>query len=194
MTYQQLKDDSLENTAVDSYPETLMTAVLELEQTYRTAIEDPEFQTEFEELLVRKHVGRENPSTLPNAHRLLGGAKIHLKREDSNHNEFIKLTMFRAGIACETDGKRKKIAIAENWRGAAVCKQLPQQPSLIWNVPFIWGKKMLNVRLSTFSYGIIRCKGSYRNGWVTRAKRCVKMQNFFYLLLVEDTHYVMDLS
>ena len=43
-----------------------MTAVLELEQTYRTAIEDPEFQTEFEELLVQ-YVGRENPSTLPNA-------------------------------------------------------------------------------------------------------------------------------
>ena len=41
-------------------PETLMTAVLELEQAYRESKEDTSFQEELDELLTQ-YVGRENP-------------------------------------------------------------------------------------------------------------------------------------
>jgi tryptophan synthase beta chain len=65
--------------------ETLMPLVLELEQAYEEAKNDPAFHTELNGLL-RHYVGR--PSALYFAERLtehLGGAKIYLKREDLNH-------------------------------------------------------------------------------------------------------------
>ncbi|MCW8893776.1 MAG: tryptophan synthase subunit beta [Deltaproteobacteria bacterium] len=65
--------------------ETLMPALLELEQAYADAQQDPAFQREFRDYL-KHYVGR--PSPLYYAQRLseeLGGAKIYLKREDLNH-------------------------------------------------------------------------------------------------------------
>lgn len=66
-------------------PETLMNAVLELEEAYNYYKEDPEFNRELTELL-NDYAGR--PSRLYYAERMtedLGGAKIYLKREDLNH-------------------------------------------------------------------------------------------------------------
>ena len=65
--------------------ETLMPALLELEQAYEEARQDLSFQQEFEYYL-KHYVGR--PSPLYHARRLseqLGGAQIYLKREDLNH-------------------------------------------------------------------------------------------------------------
>lgn len=65
--------------------ETLMPALLELEQAYDEVREDPSFQAEFNYYL-KHYVGR--PSPLYHARRLsdeLGGAQIYLKREDLNH-------------------------------------------------------------------------------------------------------------
>jgi tryptophan synthase beta chain len=65
--------------------ETLIHALRELEQAYAKYREDPEFVAEFRHEL--KHfVGR--PSPIYHAARLsreIGGAQIHLKREDLNH-------------------------------------------------------------------------------------------------------------
>ena len=72
-------------------PETLMNAVIELEQAYRKYKEDPDFVREFNEMLAT-YVGR--PSLLYYADRMtkdLGGAKIYLKREDLNHTGSHKL-------------------------------------------------------------------------------------------------------
>ncbi len=66
-------------------PETLMNAVIELEQAYEHYKGDPDFQAELEALL-RDYAGR--PSRLYYAARMtadLGGAKVYLKREDLNH-------------------------------------------------------------------------------------------------------------
>ena len=65
--------------------ETLMPALLELEEAYAAARLDPDFQKEIDYYL-KHYVGR--PSPLYFAERLtrkLGGAKIYLKREDLNH-------------------------------------------------------------------------------------------------------------
>ncbi len=65
--------------------ETLMPALLELEQAFDNAWNDSAFRREFENLL-RDYVGR--PSPLYFAERLTehcGGARIFLKREDLNH-------------------------------------------------------------------------------------------------------------
>ena len=66
-------------------PETLMNAVLELEQAYDRYKQDPDFMEELD-LLLREYAGR--PSRLYAAEKMtkdLGGAKIYLKREDLNH-------------------------------------------------------------------------------------------------------------
>ncbi len=66
-------------------PETLMNAVIELEEAYNHYKEDPQFQAELNDLL-NNYAGR--PSRLYYAKKMtedLGGAKIYLKREDLNH-------------------------------------------------------------------------------------------------------------
>ncbi len=66
-------------------PETLMNAVIELEQAYNHYKDDPAFQAELTQLL-NNYAGR--PSLLYYAEKMtkdLGGAKIYLKREDLNH-------------------------------------------------------------------------------------------------------------
>ena len=66
-------------------PETLMNAVIELEEAYNRFKNDPEFVGELNELL-NNYADR--PSLLYYAEKMteeLGGAKIYLKREDLNH-------------------------------------------------------------------------------------------------------------
>ena len=91
--------------------ETLMPALLELEEAYTVASQDPEFQREFEYYL-KHYVGR--PSPLYFAERLtaeLGGAKIYLKREDLNHTGAHKInnTVGQVLLARRM-GKKKLIA------------------------------------------------------------------------------------
>ena len=72
-------------------PETLMNAIIELEEAYETYKNDPDFIKELEDLHV-SYTGR--PSLLYYAEQMtkdLGGAKIYLKREDLNHTGSHKL-------------------------------------------------------------------------------------------------------
>jgi tryptophan synthase beta chain len=65
--------------------ETLMPALIELEEVYRHCRRDPEFQHALR-TLQREYIGRPTPLTF--AERLtqrLGGAKVYLKREDLCH-------------------------------------------------------------------------------------------------------------
>lgn len=92
-------------------PETLMTALSELEEAYLEAKGDKAFQEEFEYYL-KEYVGRPNP--LYFASRLtakLGGAKIYLKREDLNHTGAHKInnTIGQALLAIRM-GKKRIIA------------------------------------------------------------------------------------
>jgi tryptophan synthase beta chain len=75
--------------------ETLMPLILELEQAYADAKNDPRFQKEMDGYL-RDYVGRPSPlyfaerltehlRSVKTASGLMGGAKIYLKREDLNH-------------------------------------------------------------------------------------------------------------
>ena len=66
-------------------PETLMNAVIELEEAYNHYKNDPKFNAELQDLF-NNYAGR--PSRLYFAKKMtedLGGAKIYLKREDLNH-------------------------------------------------------------------------------------------------------------
>ena len=92
-------------------PETLMTALKELENAYEDAVSDPSFMDEVNYYL-KDYVGRETP--LYFAERLtkeLGGAKIYLKREDLNHTGAHKInnTIGQALLA-KRMGKKKIVA------------------------------------------------------------------------------------
>jgi len=96
--------------------ETLMPALLELEDAYTVASQDPEFQQEFEYYL-KHYVGR--PSPLYFAERLtkeLGGAKIYLKREDLNHTGAHKVNNTVGQILLARRMGKKKV-IAETGAG-----------------------------------------------------------------------------
>ncbi len=92
-------------------PETLMNAVIELEDAYNYYKDDPEFQTELTELF-HTYAGR--PSRLYFARRMtedLGGAKIYLKREDLNHTGSHKINnVLGQALLAKKMGKTRLIA------------------------------------------------------------------------------------
>jgi tryptophan synthase beta chain len=92
-------------------PETLVTALDELEQEYIRAKNDPAFMAEFHRYL-DDYVGR--PSRLYFAERLsrhVGGAKIILKREDLNHTGAHKINnTIGQALLCKRMGKPRIIA------------------------------------------------------------------------------------
>lgn len=91
--------------------ETLMPAIIELEEARKKYMNDPAFLAEFNGLL-RNYVGR--PSALYYASRLseeVGGADIYLKREDLNHTGAHKVNnTIGQGLLARFMGKRKLIA------------------------------------------------------------------------------------
>ena len=97
-------------------PETLMNAVIELEEAYRRYREDPDFNRDLSELFC-EYAGR--PSRLYFAKRMtadLGGAKIYLKREDLNHTGAHKINNTIGQILLARRMGKKRI-IAETGAG-----------------------------------------------------------------------------
>ncbi|WP_295088461.1 tryptophan synthase subunit beta [uncultured Ruminococcus sp.] len=92
-------------------PETLMNAVIELEQAYQHYKDDPEFNRELTALL-NEYANR--PSRLYYAEQLtqaLGGAKIYLKREDLNHTGSHKINnVLGQALLAKKMGKTRLIA------------------------------------------------------------------------------------
>lgn len=126
-------------------PETLMNAVLELEEAYNHYKDDPEFNRELTDLL-NNYAGR--PSRLYYAAHMtedLGGAKVYLKREDLNHTGAHKINNVLG-----------QVLLAKKWekhvslqRQVPVSMVLQRQRQLLlwaWNVKFLWVKKTRNVR------------------------------------------------
>lgn len=92
-------------------PETLMNAVIELEEAYNHYKNDPEFNNELTTLF-NEYAGR--PSRLYYAEKMtrdLGGAKIYLKREDLNHTGSHKINnVLGQALLAKKMGKTRLIA------------------------------------------------------------------------------------
>ncbi len=92
-------------------PETLMNAIIELENAYNHYKNDPDFNRELRKLL-DNYAGR--PSLLYYAEKLtreLGGAKIYLKREDLNHTGSHKINnVLGQALLAKKMGKTRLIA------------------------------------------------------------------------------------
>jgi tryptophan synthase beta chain len=97
-------------------PETLMPALIELEEAFVSARKDPAFNAEFDKLMA-SFVGRPTPLTY--AKRLsekLGGAQIYLKREDLAHTGAHKINN-ALGQALLVKRMGKKRIVAETGAG-----------------------------------------------------------------------------
>jgi phosphoribosylanthranilate isomerase len=92
-------------------PETLMNAIIELDEAYTYFKNDLEFKAELQKLL-NDYAGR--PSRLYYARRMsedLGGAKIYLKREDLNHTGAHKINnVLGQALLAKKMGKTRLIA------------------------------------------------------------------------------------
>lgn len=172
-------------------PETLMQAVIELEEAYESAIKDPEFQKDYRYYL-KDYVGRENP--LYFAERLtkkMGGAKIYLKREDLNHTGAHKInnTIGQALLAVRM-GKRK--IVAETGAGqhgvatATVCALFDLEC-----VVFMGEEDVRRQQLNVFRMELLGAKViSVKQGSGT-LKDAVNEALRYWVTHVEDTHYIM---
>ncbi len=92
-------------------PETLMNAVIELEEAYNHYKEDPAFHAELDDLF-QNYAGR--PSLLYFAKKMtldLGGANVYLKREDLNHTGAHKINnVLGQTLLAKKMGKTRVIA------------------------------------------------------------------------------------
>lgn len=92
-------------------PETLMNAMIEIEEAYNFYKDDEEFKRELAELF-NEYAGR--PSRLYYAEKMtkdLGGAKIYLKREDLNHTGAHKINnVLGQALLAKKMGKTRLIA------------------------------------------------------------------------------------
>jgi len=172
-------------------PETLMQAVIELEEAYELAIKDEDFLKEFRYYL-KDYVGRENP--LYFAERLtkkMGGAKIYLKREDLNHTGAHKInnTIGQALLAVRM-GKRK--VVAETGAGqhgvatATVCALLDLEC-----VVFMGEEDVRRQQLNVFRMELLGAKVISVTQGSRTLKDAVNEALRYWVTNVEDTHYIM---
>ena len=121
-------------------PETLMNAVLELEEAYNHYKNDPEFNRELTDLL-NNYAGR--PSLLYYAEHMtkdLGGAKVYLKREDLNHTGAHKINnVLGQVLLAKKMGKTRVIAEEPD---SMVLQLLRRQRLWGWNVKSLWERKI----------------------------------------------------
>ena len=127
-------------------PETLMNAVIELEEAYNHYKDDPEFNAELTELL-NEYAGR--PSRLYFASHMtedLGGAKVYLKREDLNHTGAHKINNVLGQVLLAKKMGKNPCPLQKQAQVSMVWQQQQQQLLWVWNVKSSWEKKTQNVR------------------------------------------------
>ncbi|MFC4652261.1 tryptophan synthase subunit beta [Lactococcus nasutitermitis] len=172
-------------------PETLMTAVKELEVAYEESKRDPEFQKELDYLL-KDYVGRENP--LYFAKRLTdyaGGAKIYLKREDLNHTGAHKINNALGQVLlAKKMGKNKVIAetgAGQHGVATATAAALYGMECTIYMGEEDVKRQALNV----FRMELLGAKVHSVTDGSRVLKDAVNAALRAWVANVEDTHYVM---
>lgn len=172
-------------------PELLMPALLELEEVYETAKNDPAFLQQVEYHL-KQYVGRETP--LYFAEQLtkkLGGPKIYLKREDLNHTGAHKINN-TIGQALLTLRMGKKKVVAETGAGqhgvatATVCALFGLECIVFMGVEDIERQKLNVFRMEMLGAevrGVSSGSGTLKDA-TNEALR-------YWAAHVTDTHYIL---
>ncbi|MDD5602800.1 MAG: tryptophan synthase subunit beta [Eubacteriales bacterium] len=172
-------------------PETLMNAVIELEEAYLRLKDDPEFVSALEKLLA-EYAGR--PSLLYYAEKMakdLGGAKIYLKREDLNHTGSHKINnVLGQALLAKHMGKKRLIAeTGAGQHGVAVataaaymdmeCEIFMGEEDTVRQALNVYRMELLGARVNSVTSGTRTLKDAVNATLVEWTKRVV------------DTHYVL---
>ncbi|MFP7299964.1 tryptophan synthase subunit beta [Neobacillus niacini] len=172
-------------------PETLMKAVLELDEAYKIAKEDPAFQAEIDGYL-SEYVGRETPLYFAkNLTKYAGGAQIYLKREDLNHTGAHKINnaIGQALLAIRM-GKRK--IVAETGAGqhgvatATVCALLNLECII-----FMGEEDIKRQALNVFRMELLGAKVVSVTSGSATLKDAVNEALRYWVEHVDDTHYLL---
>mgnify|MGYP001944061687 CR=1 FL=1 len=172
-------------------PELLMPALIELEEAYNKAIQDPEYINQLNYYL-KQYIGRETP--LYFAEQLtkqLGGPKIYLKREDLNHTGAHKINN-TIGQALLTLRMGKKKVVAETGAGqhgvatATVCALLGLDCIVFMGEEDIKRQKLNVFRMELLGAevrGVASGSGTLKDA-TNEALR-------YWVSHVNDTHYIL---
>ena len=175
-------------------PETLMNAVIELEEAYKRYKDDPKFNAELTELL-NEYAGR--PSRLYYAKHMtedLGGAKIYFKREDLNHTGAHKINN-ALGQALLAKYMGKKRLIAETGAGqhgvaTATVAALLNMECVVYMGEEDTVRQALNVyRMRLLGAEVVPVKSGTRT-----LKDAVSEAMRAWTMRIEDTHYCLGSS
>ena len=172
-------------------PETLMNAIIELEEAYEHYKKDPDFNRELEDLL-NNYAGR--PSRLYFAERMskeLGRARIYLKREDLNHTGAHKINnvlgqvllakkMGKTRVIAETGAGQHGVATAT---AAALmdmeCEIFMGKEDTERQALNVYKMKLLGAKVNAVTTGTATLKDAVSEAmreWTNR---------------IDDTHYVL---
>lgn len=172
-------------------PELLMPALLELEESYKSAMNDPAFINELNYYL-NDYVGRETPLFhAENLSRKLGGPSIYLKREDLNHTGAHKINN-TVGQALLTKRMGKKKVVAETGAGqhgvatATVCALLGLEC-----VVFMGQEDIRRQKLNVFRMELLGAKVESVSQGSGTLKDAVNEALRYWVSHVEDTHYII---
>lgn len=171
--------------------ETLMPLILDLEQEYRAAKQDPAFAAQMDDLWAH-YVGR--PSPLYFAERLtehFGGAKIYLKRDELNHTGAHKINnclgqvllamrMGKTRIIAETGAGQHGVATATVCaRFGLKCVVFMGETDVERQKPNVFRMKLLGAEIIPVSSGTGTLKDAMNEAlrdWVTN------VENTFYCI------------
>ena len=171
-------------------PETLMTAVIELDKAYREAKEDSSFQAELDDLL-KNYVGRETP--LYHAKRLtdyIGGAQIYLKREDLNHTGAHKINNALGQVLLAKRMGKKKI-IAETGAGQHGVATATAAALFDMDCTIYMGEEDVKRQALTFSVWSCLVPSFSVTDGSRVLKDAVNAALRAWVAGIEDTHYIM---
>jgi len=172
-------------------PETLMTALSELNETYAAARKDPTFLAELKQHL-KEFAGR--PTELYHAARLTehcGGAKIYLKREDLLHTGAHKINN-AIGQALLAKRMGKKRIIAETGAGqhgvatASICAKLGLEC-----VVYMGSVDMQRQSLNVFRMRLMGAEVRGVDAGQRTLKEAVNEAMRDWVTNVRDTHYIL---
>ncbi|AHF06988.1 tryptophan synthase subunit beta [Desulfitobacterium metallireducens] len=172
-------------------PETLMNAVIELEEAYNRYKNDPEFNEELDSLL-KNYAGR--PSLLYYAEKMtrdLGGAKVYLKREDLNHTGSHKLNnVLGQVLLAKRMGKTR--VIAETGAGQHGVATATAAALMGMECEIYMGKEDIDRQaLNVYRMELLGAKVHSVTSGTQTLKDAVNETMREWTARVEDTHYVL---
>ncbi|WP_196593753.1 tryptophan synthase subunit beta [Pectinatus sottacetonis] len=172
-------------------PETLMNAVIELEEAYNKYKNDTEFTNELNDLL-KNYAGR--PSLLYYADRMtkdLGGAKIYIKREDLNHTGSHKINNVLGQVLLAKRMGKKRV-IAETGAGQHGVATATVAALMGMECEIFMGKEDTDrQRLNVYRMELLGAKVHVVKSGTQTLKDAVNETLREWTRRIDDTHYVL---